>query len=153
VAPLSADDIAELKKLGASDKVLIALMPGPSDKKPGAPPQGEPGAVQPPAPTVVYEPSDYSSYTLSVFSYPYGYGYGYGYGYPYYPGYCYPYYRYWYGNGCSSGNWWTPRPTPYVTTGRPYVGFSSHSFVGTGAHGFTGSTGASGGGGHSGGHR
>jgi hypothetical protein len=150
VSPLSADDLAELKKLGASDKVLIAMMPGPDAKKPEARPQGEPGPAQPAAPTVVYEPSDYSSYTLSVFSYPY---YGYGYGYPYYPGYCYPYYRYWYGSPCYPGHGWTPRPTPFVTTGRPFVGFTGHSFVGTGAHGFTGSAGMSSGGGHSGGHR
>lgn len=87
VASLSADDLVELKKAGAGEKVLAACVnaPAPTVPTPRA-------SYTTPASYAYEEPA----YIYSSYYRPYSwYGYGYGYGWPYYSSsWHYPSYRY-----------------------------------------------------------
>jgi hypothetical protein len=89
VAPLSADDLVELKKAGAGEKVLAACVNAPAPEAPRA--SAPRTSVSAPVSYAYEEPVYvYSSYR------PYSwYGYGYGYGcWPYTSWSFYPYYSY-----------------------------------------------------------
>jgi hypothetical protein len=102
VAPLSADDLVELKRAGAGDRLLAGLVGSP------APAAAAPSVQPPVAPAAL--PASSSTYTETVVApsytyvtpayyagYPYYYSSGYYPYYPYYYGGCYP--RYYY-SGC-----------------------------------------------------
>jgi hypothetical protein len=92
VVPLSADDLVDLKRAGAGDRLLAGLVGSPAT----------PAAAQAPAPPVVAAPAaPAGSYTETVVAPSYAYvSPAYYAGYPYYySSYYYPYYPYYY-SGC-----------------------------------------------------
>lgn len=77
VAPLSADDLADLKKAGMGEKALAFLVSPPTQSQTAQPPSTSTTYA---SPNVVYSYYDYSyPYYFPTYTYPYSYPYSYPY--------------------------------------------------------------------------
>jgi len=115
LAPLSPDDLAELKKAGMGEKALTFLV---------GPPTKDQSAQAPSTSTTVAS----SNVVYSYYDYPYSYYYP-SYAYPYYYPYSYPYF------GFGVGFYSRGRDFGGYRYGYGNRGFGGHSF---GGHGFGG---------------
>ncbi|MCI0657277.1 MAG: hypothetical protein L0170_09430 [Acidobacteria bacterium] len=125
---LTAEDLVNLKKAGASDELIEFLQE--TEEAPS--PQAEEETHT--APSTTYESDDtVGAVTYSSPDVYFGFGVGIGFGYPYYSSYYYPYYPYYY-----SGYYYPAYPiySPYPCGSGYYPGYYPGGTSGTGVYSY-----------------